>query len=42
MVWLFVGERITVDANLKYCQLPCLERDLNSSDDIFISGYNFF
>jgi len=42
IVWLFIGERITVDADLKYFQLRCKERDLNPSGGIFISGYNFF
>ena len=42
MVWLFIGERITIDADLKYFQLRCKERDLYPYGGIFISGYDFF
>ena len=42
IVWLLVSERITVDGDLKFFQLRCLERDLNHTGGIFISGYDFF
>lgn len=42
MVWLSVSERINVDADLKCFQLRCIERDLNRTGGIFISGYDFF
>ena len=42
MVWLAASERINVDADLKCFQLRCIERDLNRTGGIFISGYDFF
>ena len=42
MVWLSVSERINVDADLKCFQLRCIERDLNRTGGIFLSGYDFF
>ena len=42
MVWLSVSERINIDADLKCFQLRCIERDLNRTGGIFISGYDFF
>ena len=42
MVWLAVSERINVDADLKCFQLRCIERDLNRTGGIFISGYDLF
>jgi hypothetical protein len=42
MVWLCIGERIAIDGNLKYFQLRCVERKLNCSGGILITGHNFF
>lgn len=42
MVWLAASERINVDVNLKCFQLRCIERDLNPTGGIFISGYDLF
>ena len=42
MIWLFASERVNVGTDLKSFQLRCIERDLNRTGGIFISGYDFF